>query len=118
MPPISVPITAIHRTRRLLVLVGTGPCSGRDIDPVSRAASRFPNNGRRGRVIVTINGINCAIYLSRIPPLCTVAVPYAEGGAPAGLVSLRNIQVNNNGVLSNVVQLYLAPDAVPEAPSP
>jgi uncharacterized protein (TIGR03437 family) len=103
-----MPVTASIAPGELLALFGTGLApAGTSIQ--IQGGQPFPTTGVGG-VTVTINGIACPIYTVN-PTSLSVAVPYAVASNP---VALANIQVNNNGVLSNVVQLYLT-DAVPGA---
>jgi uncharacterized protein (TIGR03437 family) len=101
-----MPVTASIAPGELLELFGTG------LAPVGtsiqiQGGQPFPTTGVGG-VTVTINGIKCPIYIVS-PTALSVGVPYAVA---SNQTALANIQVNNNGVLSNVVQMYLT-DAVP-----
>jgi uncharacterized protein (TIGR03437 family) len=99
------PVTASIAPGELLALYGT------DLSGVTmsmQGGQAFPTN--LGHVSVTINGILCPIYYVSQTQL-SVIVPYAVALNQTGLA---NIQVNNNGALSNVVQVYLT-DAAPGA---
>ena len=101
-----MPITTSIAPGELLELYGTGLApAGTSIQ--IQGGQPFPTTGVGG-VTVTINGIKCPIYTVS-PTTLSVAVPYALAN---NQTALANVQVNNNGVLSNVVQLYLT-DAVP-----
>ncbi len=97
------PATASIAPGQLLALYGTG------LSPTKltiQGGQTFPLS--LGGVSVTINGIACPIfYVSQTQ--MSVIVPYAVASNQTGLA---NIQVNNNGTLSNVVQMYLT-DASP-----
>jgi len=100
------PVTASIAPGELLAVLGTGLApAGTSI--AIPGGQPFPTTGVGG-VKVTINGIACPIY-KVTPTAVYVGVPYAVALNQTGLA---NIQVNNNGVLSNVVQLYLT-DAAP-----
>ena len=101
-----MPVTASIAPGELLELFGTGLApAGTSIQ--IQGGQPFPTTGVGG-VTVTIDGIKCPIYAAS-PTALSVGVPYAVASNQTGLA---NVQVNNNGVLSNVVQLYLT-DAVP-----
>jgi uncharacterized protein (TIGR03437 family) len=101
-----MPVTASIAPGELLELFGTGLApAGTSIQ--IQGGQPFPTTGVGG-VTVTIDGINCPIY-SVTPTSLSVGVPYAVALNQTGLA---NVQVSNNGVLSNVVQVYLT-DAVP-----
>ena len=100
------PITASLAPGELIDLFGTG------LSPVSmsmQGGQAFPTTGLGG-VSVTINGIPCPIYYVSATQL-SVIVPYEVA---SNMTGLANIQVNNNGTKSNVVQMYLT-DAQPGA---
>ncbi len=97
------PVTASIAPGELLVLYGSGLASGTIVTP---GAAGFPTT--LGGVSVTFNGTAAAIYYVS-PTQMSVIVPY---GLAANQTGLANIQVNNNGQLSNVVQVYLT-DAAP-----
>ncbi len=99
----SQPATASIAPGELLSLYGTGLAS---TTLVTQGGQVFPT--QLGGVTVTINGIPCPIYYVT-PGALAVAVPYAVASNQTGLA---NIQVTNNGVKSNVVQMYLT-DAAP-----
>lgn len=97
------PITASVAPGELITLFGTG------LSPVSMAmqgGQTFPS--QLGGVSVTINGLPCPMdYVSSTQ--ITVEVPFEVASNQTGLA---NIQVTNNGVASNVVQMFLT-DAAP-----
>jgi uncharacterized protein (TIGR03437 family) len=101
-----MPVTASIGPGELLALFGTGLApAGTSIQ--IQGGQPFPTTPVGG-VTVTIDGIACPIY--RVSPTALyIAVPYAVA---SNTTALANVQVNNNGVLSNTVQLYLT-DAVP-----
>ncbi len=103
-----MPVTASIAPGELLALFGTGLApAGTSIS--IQGGQPFPTNGVGG-VTVTIDSLPCPIY--RVSPTALyIAVPYAVA---SNTTALANIQVNNNGTLSNTVQLYLT-DAVPGA---
>jgi uncharacterized protein (TIGR03437 family) len=101
-----MPATASVAPGELLELFGTGLAPAGTAIQV-QGGQPFPTNGVGG-VTVTINGLKCPVY-SVTPTALAVAVPYALASNQTGLA---NVQVNNNGVLSNVVQMYLT-DALP-----
>ena len=101
-----MPVTASIAPGELLVLYGTGLAPA-GTSTIIQGGQPFPTTGVAG-VTVTIDGNNCAIY-AVTPTALYVAVPYEVAANQTGLA---NIQVKNNGVLSNVVQLYLT-DALP-----
>lgn len=101
-----MPVTASIAPGELLALFGTGLApAGTSI--AIQGGQPFPTTGVGG-VTVTINGIACPVYTVS-PTRLSIAVPYAVAN---NTTALANVQVNNNGVLSNTVQLYLT-DAVP-----
>jgi uncharacterized protein (TIGR03437 family) len=101
-----LPVTASIAPGELLRLFGTGLApAGTSIQ--IQGGQPFPTTGVGG-VTVTIDGTNCPIY-AVTPTALSVGVPY---GVASNQTGLANIQVSNNGTLSNVVQLYLT-DAVP-----
>jgi uncharacterized protein (TIGR03437 family) len=96
------PITARLAPGELITLFGSG------LSAVSMAmpgGASFPTT--LGGVKVTIDGLPCAIYYV-MPGQIAVTVPYELSSNTTGLA---NIQVNNNGVLSNVVQMYFQDSA-------
>jgi uncharacterized protein (TIGR03437 family) len=97
------PITASLAPGELIALFGTGLSTGA---MSMQGGQAFPTtlNG----VSVTIDGYPCPIYYVQ-PTLLSVIVPYEVASNQTGLA---NIQVTNNGVKSNVVQMYLT-DAMP-----
>jgi uncharacterized protein (TIGR03437 family) len=105
-----MPVTASIAPGELLELFGTGLApAGTSIQ--IQGGQPFPTTGIGvGGVTVTINGIACPVYAVS-PTTLSVGVPYALA---SNQTALANVQVNNNGVLSNTVQLYLT-DAVPGA---
>jgi uncharacterized protein (TIGR03437 family) len=99
------PITASLAPGEMITLFGTG------LSPVSMSVQGgqvFP--ATLGGVSVTIDTLPCPI-LHVSPTQLSVLVPYEVASNQTGLA---NIQVNNNGVLSNVVQMYLS-DSAPGA---
>ena len=97
------PITASLAPGELITLFGTG------LSPVTmsmQGGQAFPPT--LGGVSVSIDGIPCPIYYVS-PTQMSVIVPYEVASNQTGLA---NIQVTNNGVASNVVQMYLT-DAAP-----
>ncbi|HTB15456.1 MAG TPA: IPT/TIG domain-containing protein [Bryobacteraceae bacterium] len=99
------PITASLAPGELIDLFGTGLASSAVTTPGGQA---FPTS--LGGVSVTIDTIPCPIYYVS-PTQLSVIVPY---GVASNMSGLANIQVTNNGVQSNVVQMYLT-DAAPGA---
>jgi uncharacterized protein (TIGR03437 family) len=100
------PITASIAPGELLTLFGTGLASA---TLVTQGGQQFPTTGLGG-VTVTINNLACPVYYVSATQLAVI-VPYAVAANQTGLA---NIQVNNKGVLSNIVQMYLT-DAAPGA---
>jgi uncharacterized protein (TIGR03437 family) len=100
------PVTASIAPGELLELLGTGLAPTTIQVP---GGQPFPTTGLGG-VTVTINNIPCPVYAIG-PTALSVGVPYAVALNQTGLA---NVQINNNGVLSNVVQVYLT-DAAPGA---
>lgn len=99
------PITASLAPGELITLYGTG------LSPVTmsmQGGQTFPSN--LGGVSVSIDSLPCPIYSVSATQL-SVIVPYEVASNQTGLA---NIQVNNNGVNSNVVQMYLT-DSAPGA---
>jgi len=99
------PITASLAPGELIALFGTG------LSPVTltmHGGQVFPAS--LGGVSVTINNIPCPIFYVT-PTRIAAIVPYEVASNQTGLA---DIQVNNNGTLSNVVQMYLT-DAAPAA---
>jgi uncharacterized protein (TIGR03437 family) len=104
----DAPITASIAPGELITLNGTG------LAPaylVAAGGQAFPTS--LGGVSVTINNLPCPIYYviprQGFPDQLAVIVPYAVASNQSGLA---NIQVNNNGAMSNIVQVYLT-DAAP-----
>jgi uncharacterized protein (TIGR03437 family) len=97
------PVTASISPGELIVLFGTGLSS---TTVVTQGGQTFPT--KLGGVSVSINSLPCPIYYVT-PGQLAVSVPY---GVASNLTGLANIQVTNNGVVSNVVQMYLT-DAAP-----
>jgi uncharacterized protein (TIGR03437 family) len=100
------PITASLAPGELIILQGTGLYSGSGLDVASNGA--FPTS--IGGVSVSIDNIPCAIYYVSATQLA-VTVPYELASNTSGLA---NIQVTNNGALSNIVQMYFQ-DSAPGA---
>ena len=104
----DAPITASIAPGELITLNGTGLAPAYLVAPGGQA---FPTS--LGGVSVTINSLPCPIYYviprQGFPDQLAVIVPYAVALNQTGLA---NIQVNNNGAMSNIVQLYLT-DAAP-----
>jgi len=99
------PITASLAPGELITLFGTGFASAK----MSIAGGQaFPKT--LGGVSVTINGLSCPIYYVS-PTELSAIVPYEVASNKTGLA---NIQVTNNGAVSNVVQMYLT-DSAPGA---
>lgn len=97
------PITASLAPGELITLYGTGLSS---TTTSMQGGQTFPTT--LGKVSVTIDNVLCPIYYVS-PTQISVIVPYDVASNQTGLA---NIQVNNNGVKSNVVQMYLT-DAEP-----
>ena len=97
------PVTASIAPGELLALSGSGLASA---TVITQGGQPFPT--KLNGVSVTIDNIACPIYYVTTGQLA-VAVPYGVASNQSGLA---NIQVTNNGVLSNVVQVYLT-DAAP-----
>jgi uncharacterized protein (TIGR03437 family) len=100
------PITASLAPGELITLTGTGLYSGSGLDVAPAGA--FPTS--LGGVSVTIDNIPCAIYYVSATQIA-VTVPYEIA---SNTTFLANIQVTNNGVQSNVVQMYFQ-DSAPGA---
>jgi uncharacterized protein (TIGR03437 family) len=98
------PVTASLAPGEDIALYGTGLSS---VTTSIQGGQVFPTTGLGG-VTVTINGISCPLY-SVSPGQINAVVPYEVASNPTGLA---NIQVTNNGVPSNVVQVYTT-DASP-----
>lgn len=99
------PITASIAPGELIELTGTGLANS---NASMMGGQAFPT--KLGGVIVTINNIQCPLYFVT-PTLIAAIAPYELASNQTGLV---NIQVNNNGTLSNVVQMYMN-DSAPGA---
>ena len=97
------PITASLAPGELITLFGTGLSSASHVDAGRTGVSRR----RLGGVSVSIDNIPCPIYYVS-PTQLSVIVPYEVASNQTGLA---NIQVTNNGVQSNVVQMYLTDSA-------
>lgn len=100
------PITASLAPGELIVLQGTGLYSGSGLDVAPAGA--FPTT--LGGVSVTIDSTRCPIYYVSATQLAVI-VPYEIA---SNTTYLANIQVTNNGVPSNVVQMYFQ-DSAPGA---
>ena len=98
------PITASISPGEDIALYGTGLSS---TTTNVQGGQVFPTTSLGG-VSVTIDGIPCPLYSVSSTQL-NVVVPYEVASNTSGLA---NIQVTNNGVPSNVVQMYLT-DALP-----
>jgi uncharacterized protein (TIGR03437 family) len=97
------PITASLAPGELITLYGTG------LSPVTMTtAGGQPFKTTLGGVSVSIDSIPCPIYYVS-PTQLAVIVPYALA---SNQTALANIQVNNNGTMSNIVQTYFQ-DAAP-----
>ncbi len=99
------PVTASLAPGEMITLFGTGFSS---TTMSVQGGQTFPAN--LGGVSVSINGIPCPVLYVSSGQL-SVLVPYEVASNQTGLA---NIQVTNNGVMSNVVQMYLT-DSVPGA---
>lgn len=99
------PVTASLAPGELITLYGTGLSS---VTMEMQGGQAFPT--KLGGVSVSINNLPCPIYYVT-PTQLSVIVPYAVASNRTGLA---NIQVTNNGVASNVVQMYLS-DSEPGA---
>ncbi|HEY1760286.1 MAG TPA: IPT/TIG domain-containing protein [Bryobacteraceae bacterium] len=97
------PITASLAPGELITLFGSGLSS---VTMTQQGGQNFP--ATLGGVSVTIDNVPCPIYYVS-PNQLAVIVPYEVASNQTGLA---NIQVTNNGVPSNVVQMYLT-DAAP-----
>lgn len=99
------PVTASLAPGEMITLFGTGLSS---TTMSVQGGQIFPAN--LGGVSVSIDGIPCPVlYVS--PFQLSVLVPYEVASNQTGLA---NIQVTSNGVMSNVVQMYLT-DSAPGA---
>jgi uncharacterized protein (TIGR03437 family) len=99
------PVTASLAPGEMITLFGTG-LSSKTMSV--QGGQIFPAN--LGGVSVSINSIPCPVlYVS--PGQLSVLVPYEVASNQTGLA---NIQATSNGVLSNVVQMYLT-DSAPGA---
>jgi uncharacterized protein (TIGR03437 family) len=92
------PITSSLAPGELITLFGTGLSA---VTMAMEGGQTFPST--LGNVSVSIDGLPCPIY-SVSPTQLSVIVPY---GVASNQTGLANIQVTNNGVKSNVVQMYL-----------
>ncbi|HEY4087051.1 MAG TPA: hypothetical protein VGM43_13985 [Bryobacteraceae bacterium] len=97
------PVTASVAPGELLVLYGSGLSASQVITQGGQVFPPSLNN-----VTVTMNGVNAAIYYVTANSIAAV-VPWELASNQTALV---DIQVNNNGVKSNVVQVYQT-DAAP-----
>jgi uncharacterized protein (TIGR03437 family) len=97
------PVTASVAPGELLALYGSGLSSS---TVVTQGGQTFPTS--LNNVTVTMNGVNAAIYYVSDTAIAAV-VPWELASNQTALV---DIQVNNNGVKSNVVQVYQT-DAAP-----
>jgi uncharacterized protein (TIGR03437 family) len=97
------PVTARIAPGELLTLVGAGLSS---TTVQTQGGQAFPM--KLGGVTVSINNLPCPIYYVT-PGQLAVSVPY---GVAANQTGLADIQVANNGILSNMVQMHLT-DAAP-----
>jgi uncharacterized protein (TIGR03437 family) len=96
------PITASLAPGELITLFGSGLSS----TSMSMAGGQtFPSS--LGGVSVSIDNLPCPIFYVS-PTQLSVIVPY---GVASNQTGLANIQVTNNGVQSNVVQMYLSDSA-------
>ncbi len=96
------PFTAGVSPGEFIVLYGTGLASGNAV------ASTLPFPTTLGNVQVTINGITAPIYYVT-PTQIAVIVPYgAAYTAASGTLPIAQIQVNNNGTLSNVTTQFIS----------
>lgn len=96
------PITASLAPGELITLYGTG------LSPVTmtmQGGQVFPTS--LGGVSVSIDNISCPLYYVSPTQISAIA-PYQLASNQTGLA---NIQVTNNGVASNVVQMYLTDSA-------
>jgi uncharacterized protein (TIGR03437 family) len=93
------PITASLAPGELITLYGSGLSS---VNMEMQGGQAFPT--KLGGVSVSINNLPCPIYYVT-PTQLSVIVPYEVASNQTGLA---NVQVTNNGVASNVVQLYLS----------
>jgi len=99
------PVTASLAPGEMITLFGTGLSS---VTMSVQGGQTFPAN--LGGVSVSIDGIPCPVlYVS--PGQLSVLVPYEVASNQTGLA---NIQATSNGVMSNVVQMYLT-DSAPGA---
>ncbi len=96
------PITASLAPGELITLFGTGLSS---VTQTTAGGVKF--NTTLGGVSVTIDTTPCPIYYVS-PTQIAVIVPYALATNTTGLA---DIQVTNNGVKSNVVQMYFSTTA-------
>ena len=99
------PVTASLAPGELITLYGTGLSSG---NASMQGGQTFPT--KLNGVSVSINNLPCPIYYVT-PTQISAIVPYEVASNKTGLA---NIQVTNNGVVSNIVQMYLT-DAEPGA---
>jgi uncharacterized protein (TIGR03437 family) len=97
------PVTASVAPGELLVLYGTGLAAS---TVITQGGQVFPPS--LNNVTVTMNGVNAPIYFVSSTAI-SVAVPWELASNQTALV---DIQVNNNGSKSNVVQVYQT-DAAP-----
>ncbi len=97
------PVTASVAPGELLVLYGTGLSSS---TVITQGGLAFPTS--LNNVTVTMNGVSCPIYYVSSTAV-SVSVPWELASNQTGLI---NIQINNAGTKSNVVQVYQT-DAAP-----
>lgn len=93
------PITASLAPGEDIALYGSGLASAPAYIP---GGTPFPTTGLGG-VTVTVDGIPAPVYYVS-PTQINATVPY---GVATNQTGLANIQVTNNGVTSNIVQMYL-----------
>jgi uncharacterized protein (TIGR03437 family) len=91
------PITAPLSPGELLTIFGSGLSSG---TVTTQGGQAFPTT--LNKVSATINSIPCPIYYVS-PTQMSIVVPYAIASNTTGYA---NVQVTNNGVASNIVQMY------------
>lgn len=98
------PITASLAPGELITLFGSGLSA---VTQTTAGGIAFPTT--LGGVSVTIDSIPCPIYYVSATQIAVI-VPYSIATNTTGLA---NIQVTNNGVKSNVVQMYFS-DTAPD----
>jgi uncharacterized protein (TIGR03437 family) len=92
------PFTAGISPGGLITIYGTNLAGG------TQFASSIPFPTNLGNTQVTVNGQNAPIYYVT-PGQISVIVPYAV--SPTATNTIANIQVNNNGTLSNTVSTFI-----------